>query len=151
MRHRICTLFLAVLALTTTAWPADEADRLQALFDREWEIRVEQNPLFATSVGRHEWNDRLPSMRPEDLERRRDAWQGVLDELAGIDREALDAKARINAQIFRRQLEDRLSDHDFGGYLMPINADTGFHTNLARPGSFSTPHGPFQTPAFMPV
>ena len=132
MKRRIATLFLAAVSLATAAWPADEADQLQALFDREWEIRLEENPLFATSVGRHEWNDRLPSMRPEDLERRRDTWQGILDELAAIAREGLDATSRINAEIFGRQLEDRVLDHRFGGYLMPINADSGFHTNLAR-------------------
>ena len=72
MKRRVTTIFLAALSLTAVARPADEAARLWALFDREWEIRLEENPLFATSVGRHEWNDRLPAMRPADLERRRD-------------------------------------------------------------------------------
>ena len=44
----------------------------------------------------------------------------------------LDASDRINADIFRRQLEDRVLEHRFGGYRLPINADSGFHTDLAR-------------------
>jgi uncharacterized protein (DUF885 family) len=132
MKHRVTTIFLAALSLAAAARPAGEADRLQALFDREWEVRLEEDPLFATSVGRHEWNDRLPSMRPADLERRRDLWQDMLDELASIDRAGLDATAGINIEIFLRQLEDRVLDHRYGGYRLPINADSGFHTNLAR-------------------
>ena len=132
MRHRVITLLLAAAALAAAGRAADDSDRLRALFDREWEFRLAEDPLFATSVGRHEWDDRLPSMRPEDLERRRDAWQEMLDELAAIDREALDSTDRINAEIFRRQLEDRVLDHRFGGYRLPINADSGFHTYVAR-------------------
>ncbi|MCP5114755.1 MAG: hypothetical protein GY953_28330, partial [bacterium] len=36
------------------------------------------------------------------------------------------------AEIFRRQLENRVLDHRFGGHYLPINADSGFHTGLAR-------------------
>ena len=85
----------AVLALATAAWPAGEDKRLAALFEREWELRLAEDPLFATSVGRHEWNDRLPSMRSEDLERRRRAWQGMLDEL-GME---LDARGNVKGAI----------------------------------------------------
>jgi uncharacterized protein (DUF885 family) len=132
MERRVTNLFLITLSLAAAARPADEAARLAALFDREWEVRLAEDPLFATSVGRHEWNDRLPSMRPADLERRRDTWAAMLEELAAIDLQALDHVGGINAAIFRAQLEDRLLDHRFGGYRLPINADSGFHTYLAR-------------------
>jgi uncharacterized protein (DUF885 family) len=132
MKRRITALCITAVTLAAPAWPAGEAERLQALFDREWQLRLEEDPLFATSVGRHEWNERLPSMRPEDLERRRDVWSGMLEELAAIDMEALDDTARLNAEIFRRQLEDRVLDHRFGSYRLPINSDSGFHTDIAR-------------------
>ncbi len=132
MKRRILAQFILALSLAAAAWPADEAERLGALFDREWEMRLAEDPLFATSVGRHEWNDLLPSMRREELERRRHVWSAMLDELAAIDLGALDEGDRINAEIFRRQLEDRVLDHRFGGYRLPINADSGFHTDLAR-------------------
>ena len=132
MMRRATTILLAALGLAAAASSADDASRLHDLFDREWQVRLEENPLFATSVGRHEWNDRLPAMRPADLARRHDIWRAMLDELATIDRQSLDATDRINAEIFHRQLEDRLLDHRFGGYRLPINADSGFHTGLAR-------------------
>ena len=132
MMRRVTTLFLAVLSLAAAARAADEADRLRALFDREWELRLEEDPLFATSVGRHEWNDRLPTMAIEDVVRRHLIWGGLSDQLEAIDPQALGDSDRVNAEILRRQLEDRMLDYRFGGFRMPINADSGFHTYLAR-------------------
>jgi hypothetical protein len=62
----------ALLILLFFASPflaADEVARLHALFDRTWETRLRESPMFATSVGRHEYDDRLGSMTPADLER----------------------------------------------------------------------------------
>ena len=48
--------YLSLLAISARA--ADEVVRLHALFDRAWETQLRENPLFATSVGRHEYDDR---------------------------------------------------------------------------------------------
>lgn len=63
-------LCLGLACLPAPAAAADEAARLHDLFHREWELRLKEDPLFATSVGRHEYDDRLPAMAPEDLARR---------------------------------------------------------------------------------
>ncbi len=38
----------------------------------------------------------------------------------------------VNADMFRRQLEDRIADFELGGYQMPFNADSGFHSEFSR-------------------
>ena len=65
---------LAALALIALPAVADEVARLHALFDKNWETRLRESPTFATSVGRHEYDDRLPSVTPADLAQ--DAWLG---------------------------------------------------------------------------
>lgn len=114
--------------------PAEEdpAARLHALFEREWEMRLRENPLRATSVGRHEYDHRLPSVAREDVARRAEAARGFLDELASIDRSALGTRDRVSYDIFRTQLEDRITDFELGAYQIPINADSGFHIGFAR-------------------
>ena len=57
---------IAALLLATSV----EVTRLHAIFDRNWETRLKESPLFATSVGRHEYDDRMPSVTMADLERR---------------------------------------------------------------------------------
>src|SRR5436305_11176093 len=63
-------LCLGLACLPAPVRAADEPARLHDLFHREWELRLQEDPLFATSVGRHEYDDRLPSVTPENLARR---------------------------------------------------------------------------------
>ncbi len=135
--RRPTTLLLLSLPLWAAlgAAPAtaqDEAARLHALFDEEWEWRLEDNPLMATNVGRHEWNDRLPSASLASHRRRAEMSRHYLDKLEAIDRSRLGATDQINYDMFRRQLELALDEFRFGGYLIPLNADSGFHSSFAR-------------------
>jgi len=130
MKKRFPILLLLSLALPLFA--ADEVTRLHALFDKEWETRLRENPLFATSVGRHEYDDRLPSATPADLERQQAEKKDALAELLRIDRSKLPDAEVVNYDIFRRQLEGAIEEHDFGDEQMPFNADSGFHSEFSR-------------------
>jgi len=124
-------LLLAVLLLAACA-AQTESDRLHEIVDREWHARLREFPLFATSVGVHVNDNRLPEMRLEDLERRDAMWRDLLAELDAIDRARLDAEDQINLDILRAQLENRIAGFEFGAYQIPLNADSGFHTGFAR-------------------
>jgi len=52
--------------------------------------------LFATFVGEHRYNDRLPSVSFEDLARRNEADKDFLRRLEAIDRLQLGVQDRIN-------------------------------------------------------
>jgi uncharacterized protein (DUF885 family) len=120
-------VFLALSAVVS----ADPGSQLRDLFEREWEHRLREDPLLATSVGRHEYDHLLPDVSREAQARRAEATRGFLQELATIDRLALERSERIDYDIFRRQLEMRLEDSRFRDYEIPLNADSGFHTDFA--------------------
>jgi uncharacterized protein (DUF885 family) len=122
-------LLLALLALPLSA---DEAARLHALFDRAWETTLKEDPTFATSVGRHEYGDRLPGASPADLKRQYEQTKGTLAELKGIDRTKLSAADVVNYDMFQRRLELAIADYELGDYQIPFNADSGFHTSFSR-------------------
>jgi uncharacterized protein (DUF885 family) len=120
-------------AATAAAAPVvDDASRLHDLFAREWEARLRDNPLFATSVGRHEYDALLPSVGYAELEQRHRATRALLAELATIDRSRLGPADRLNAEIWKSQLADRAAEFELGGYQMPFNADSGFHSGFAQ-------------------
>ena len=120
--------------------PASAA--LQALFDEQWAFRLAENPLFATSAGDHRYDDRLPSMTHADLARRAAHDRASLEKLKAIDRAALSPSERVSAEMFGRELSDAVADFDFGAYRIPINSDSGFHTDFAELPS----QMPFATP-----
>src|SRR5438093_13270541 len=68
---------------------AGNGAQLAALFDHEWDWRLREFPLLATSVGDHRYDDRLPVESPESYKRRGDVTNGFLAELARIDRSGL--------------------------------------------------------------
>ena len=124
---RLLALFLLSLPLV-----ADDVAKLHDLFDREWEVRLREDPMTATSVGRHEYNDRLPSVAPADLKRQADLARGFLAELKAIDRAKLPHAEAINHDIFRAQLEENIAEYELGDHEMPFNADSGFHSSFSR-------------------
>ncbi|HEY8182616.1 MAG TPA: DUF885 domain-containing protein [Thermoanaerobaculia bacterium] len=121
-------MIAAALLLAASA----EVTRLHALFDRNWETRLKESPTFATSVGRHEYDDRMPSVTMADLERRQAQRKATLAALAKIDRAKLPASEQVNYDIFKRQIDESIESFDFGDYEMPINADSGFHSSFSR-------------------
>ena len=126
---QISTVLLLLLSISASA---DEVARLHALFDRVWEEQLEASPLLATYVGRHEYNDRLPSITPADLARYNERAKKALADLAAIDRSKLPPLEAVNYDIFRDQLRDAIANYELGDHQIPINADSGFHTGFAR-------------------
>ncbi len=136
---RISQLALvSCLALTVGCGPSvhdgSTAVKLYDIVDREWQTRLEASPLTATAVGVHDYDDLLPSVDPEDLKHQDVVWRGFLDELDALDRGALSGADRINFDIFRAQLDNRVEGYRFGAYQIPFNADSGFYSSFARLG-----------------
>jgi uncharacterized protein (DUF885 family) len=128
---RLAMVFAAVSPLAAASSP-DATSRLHDLFDREWKWRLAEYPQFATSVGVHDYDDRLGSASAADEARRAKTAEGFLAELRAIPREGLSNTDRINAEIFGGQLEEGIDSNRFREYEIPLSADWGFHTSLTR-------------------
>jgi len=114
------------------------ATAFHALVDEEWEARLREEPLLATSVGDHRYDDRLPSVAPAELERGVERRRATRQRLQAIDRAGLAVADRISYDMLDRELKDDVADHEFGGWQLPINADSGFHTGFAELPRYTT-------------
>lgn len=137
-RHGAALTVLLAVGAATPFSADDSASKLHDLFDREWKARLEESPQLATAVGVNDANGRLGSSSPEALARRDTKARGFLSELDGIPLDELSEEDRINAAIFRAQLEDRVAGYRFGTYQIPFNADSSFWAGFARM-PFNTP------------
>jgi len=72
---------------------------LRALYERTWDALMRQDPEFASQVGdlrfQRQWRDRSPA----GTDRLRELMRGTLAALAGIDRDGLDARARVDYDV----------------------------------------------------
>jgi uncharacterized protein (DUF885 family) len=84
---------------------ADSRGALQALFEREWEWELAQDPVGASYLGDRRWNDRWPDISAESLAARQSHREAVLKELAAVPREELSPVDRISYDVFKYQYE----------------------------------------------
>ncbi|MCC6262200.1 MAG: DUF885 domain-containing protein [Bryobacterales bacterium] len=112
--------------------PADYDTALHALFSREWEFRLREDSLFATSVGRMEWNDKLPDLSLSAARRSYDFYKALLADLDNISAKALDEADRISQDVLRVEVQHHVDAFETGGYLMPVNSDSAFHIYFPR-------------------
>jgi uncharacterized protein (DUF885 family) len=115
---------------TLTRSPVDE------LADRFWAAFLERQPIYATVIGDHRYDDRLDDPSAAGREREAAALRDVQTTAASIDRDALDAEDRITlgmlevvARIGLEQQAQRF--HEFEA-LDHMNGPQGLTGTLAR-------------------
>src|SRR5689334_574956 len=87
----------------TEANPAAAA--LHALFDREWEWEITQEPLWASYLGDRRFNHLWPDLSSTAIAARQAHRESVLKDLAAIPRERLSSSDRLNYDLFRHQYQ----------------------------------------------
>lgn len=124
----LCLLFVSACE------PAGDSDtqKLYQLFEEEWQVRLEENPALATSVGDMRYNDRLPSVTPADHERRAEQDQAFLERLHGIDTSELSDNDRLNYNLFEFVLIARVEEVPFRTWRIPFLSDNGFYSGVVR-------------------
>src|SRR5438067_686804 len=129
-------LFVLVSAAAQTpvkkAVPASKPDAraaLYALFDNDWDYGMQQNPLFASTLGDRRWNDKLPDASLAAVEKDFAHPQETLKKLAAIDRATLTPADQLNYDLFKHEQENNLEEHKFKTYLLAVDEQNGgIHT-----------------------
>ena len=124
----------AILALGSTqvAIGQQAATELHQLFADEWNNRLERDPLFASSRGVTDYNDRLPDMTATALQRAREEDLQFLERLEEIDRAALSPDDQTNYDLFEFVVGHRANLAQYRTYRMPLTSDSGFHIRVQR-------------------
>jgi uncharacterized protein (DUF885 family) len=124
----------AIIALAPTleiyGQQKSSRQRLQALLDDNWEFQLDEYPMFATRMGKHDSNHRLTSMTLADIERRKQKRKQFLAEAKSIPLNTLNSADRLNLQIFRRLLQDDVTEDTYPIHLIPISNRYGFHISF---------------------
>jgi uncharacterized protein (DUF885 family) len=132
MKYRLMplmTLFLLAAACASAPIsgpppaPAESpGERLDRLFDEYWEATLELNPVMATFIGDHRYNDRFTvTISPEHRAARRALRERSLAAVEAVPAEALDEQRRLSRTLFLRELRHDLEGERFPAHLMPVN------------------------------
>jgi len=124
--------FLAALLLLVAApAAASPADDFHALLADHWSWYLKTDPITASTLGVHLYDDRLPDISLAAMDRQAADEQGFLDRLAKIPVAALPPADRINAEIFRRTLSEQIEGNRFGERMMLFTSYSSLHQTVA--------------------
>jgi len=118
-------LLCTVLLTPAPSIASDATAELQALFDREWERDLKDNPLLATYRGDTRYDDRWPDISPAAQAARNAADAKVLVALDGIPRDQLSPAEQLNYDLFRYEYENRKAATAFHPEYYEIRARDG--------------------------
>jgi uncharacterized protein (DUF885 family) len=121
-------------AQTTMAASADAA--LQALFDREWEWELTQDPLWASYLGDRRWNDQWPDMSLQAIAARQAHRQAVLKDLAAVPLNRLSPANRTNYEIFKQQYDMTVEGYQYRYHLIRTSTLDGVQNTEQAIDSF---------------
>jgi uncharacterized protein (DUF885 family) len=127
-------LLVAVVASAFAQGPRPLAERLaaqNAIFDEQYESDLRNFPERATAFGDYRYNDRLNDYSLDAIRRRHEGDVAFLQRLEAIPTDGFSDQDRLSHDLLIRVLQQRIADFDLKEYEMPINTQTGIHTNLA--------------------
>ncbi len=134
---RIFLSFLVLVAVATSLLAQSQkpvSERLaaqNALFDEQYESDMRNFPERATAFGDYRYNDRLAEYSLDAIQKRHETDEGFLRRLQTISTADFSDQDQLSRDLLIRVLQQRVSDFGLKEYEMPINQQSGIHTNLA--------------------
>ncbi|MGD8975972.1 MAG: DUF885 domain-containing protein [Gammaproteobacteria bacterium] len=118
--------------------PADsgDAESLHALFEQFFEDYLSLNPVFATAIGDHRYDDRMAiTFGPEYRASLKSQAQHYRDLALAVEPAGLDAPDRLSRELFIRFRETTLESLRYPDYLLPLDQMNSFANGFAEMGS----------------
>ncbi|NMH58600.1 DUF885 domain-containing protein [Alteromonas ponticola] len=113
-----------------------EALKLNELTQQYFEASLARNPLMATFVGVHQYDDKFnPPLSAEFIQETRAFEQAYLDKVNQLDASELTGQDWLSYEIFKYDRQHALAGMDFNQEYMPLSQMGGAHTYFAMLGS----------------
>src|SRR5882724_3054797 len=133
VRSRSLSLLVifVVLCLTIALASAQTSSAdLSKFFAQYFEERVRDDPEFATTVGRHEYDDRWSDLSKNGREQRRVHLQQRFDQLQKFGVQGLSEQDALSVRLLSYDLRTQLDALDLETYLLRVGQLYGSHTRV---------------------
>ena len=128
----VCVLSVLFVLPSTPVLASEDGDRFKEIYTREWAFRLKEFPMFASSVGVHDYDGQLGHVSEQVQVRRNAVWKKIRAELDGISCKRLDRDECVNYRIYVNQMDNYLAAFEIRSYLIPFNSDWGFYMEWSR-------------------
>ena len=134
---RCCRIVIVLLTLTASLFAQElkpVAERLaaqNALFEEQYETDLRNFPERATAHGDYRYNDRLTDRSLAAIYTRHKTDEEFLARIESIQTNGFSEQDQLSHDLMVRILKQRVTDFDLKEFEMPINQQSGIHTELA--------------------
>ena len=128
-RLAVVSLLLGAISCGGSSSPKPAFERF---VDEWWAFEMAVDPLRATGVGEHRYDDRLPFVLHDSLAAIAAKRSEFAKRLVSIDKSRLDRQDRVSYDMLAVELDESIKEFEFGAERIPILVDDGFHINFAR-------------------
>jgi uncharacterized protein (DUF885 family) len=125
---RLLTLLALAVASPVMASPSSD---LNTVITDHWKWYLSANPVFATSLGVRDYDDRISDISLAEADRQAKAAQGFADRLRAIPDASLSGEERTNKGVLLRLLTEQVEGNGFGQRMMLFSTYSGWHQNFA--------------------
>ncbi|PYX27748.1 MAG: DUF885 domain-containing protein [Acidobacteria bacterium] len=117
------------LGLSQARAQTSSAD-LSKFFAQYFEERLRDDPEFATTVGRHEYDDRWSDLSKQGRDQRRAHLQQRLDQVQKFGVQGLSEQDALSVRLLSYDLRTQLDALDLETYLLRVGQLYGSHTRV---------------------
>ncbi|MGB5690949.1 MAG: DUF885 domain-containing protein [Woeseiaceae bacterium] len=141
--YKVLAAFIVLLTGTACS-PTDldegveAATAFRALLDEHWAAARAEKVFFRTDPDGWRMEGKLSEHTPEARARRQQFNETVLDKLAGIDIDNLDADDQLSYRVFKYERETERESYAQRDHFFPITSMFGYHTYFAEAPSNMT-------------
>lgn len=107
------------------------AEKLAELGQRYWDLQIESDPFFATTVGEHRLDDRVPDISVEGLARQLATYRQLHGETRDLDPADLTRTQRTDREVLEESLAIRVGDLALETHLWKVDPLMGPQILLA--------------------
>jgi len=129
--RRFQLVLAAVLLASAAPAVAGPPEDFKALTDEYWAFTMREYPTFASSLGIHDYDDRLGDISLAAEDRRAAQYGQYLVRLEAIPDAGLSPADRINKAILLRGLSEAIEANRFDQRMMLFTNRNGWHQNIA--------------------
>ena len=102
---------------------SDNSDEnvFEELMQSEWQRGIDENPLYASSMGNLDKNDQWPEYSVENIQTNYEHDLKILTQLNQLDSDAFSDDNLLNLQLFKDQYKNSTELYQFKNFLMPFS------------------------------
>jgi len=141
----LASLLLALASASSALASADPSAAVNKMFEDYFERSLQLNPVFATFIGDHRYDDRITnSIGPKEVAEALAVDREYLAAAQKFDPRTLNEQDRLSLEIFIHERRVSIEGAEFPGELIPINQTGALPTLMPVLGS-GTSAQPFNT------